>query len=577
MRGAAAAVVSGYRPIRAGDAYDKYIPAPEVRDRVIIEDGAVEDTVELMRQVVWKYLGDTRRLAPVLRGNSLRQTCSRLWNFLYHHIQYRQDERGLEQLRRPARSWADRRSGIDCDCFSIFCSSVLTNLGIAHSFRIVKYGGPNYQHVYVVVPAEDGEELIIDAVLSRFDYEKAYTQKKDFAMSLTGIDVAVLSGHEQRGGSELWGSLPGGQTGTEDMYRYLVATRQAAASQPAVTGAYGASFVAMLDYALRYWDTPQRDEALAVLARNEEALNAQLSGLGSTKQTFFQKLGDLVKKAGSGVASAAKSVAQVVVKVNPVSVVARQGFLAALRLNLRRMSSRLKWGYASQSEAAAKGVSAADWQKARTALTRIEVLFADKLQGKRENLREAILEGRAGGLSGEDGLGEPVTMAAAIAAAAPLIAAALKILQEAGLMQAGERTDTTDLVAEAEQAAKSGAELPQYAPADPVRPALLPTTTQQQTMLPATGTEGSPGGITGMIRNNPVLALAGAGAVAYAAYALLSPKKGGRKKGRGGGLAGTGGRRRPAGGRSRSSAAAGRTGRRRAGSKGRGVQRLFLK
>ena len=80
-----------------------------------------------------------------------------------------------------------------------------------------------------------------------------------------------------------------------------------------------------------------------------------------------------------------------------------------------------------------------------------------------------------------------------------------------------------------------------------------------------------------MIRNNPVLALAGAGAVAYAAYALLSPKKGGRKKGRGGGLAGTGGRRRPEGGRSRSGAAAGRTGRRRAGSKGRGVQRLFLK
>jgi hypothetical protein len=93
-----------------------------------------------------------------------------------------------------------------------------------------------------------------------------------------------------------------------------------------------------------------------------------------------------------------------VVKVNPVTVAARQGFLAALKLNLRRMSSRLKWGYASQAEAAAKGVSAADWQRARTALTRIETLFADKLQGKRENLREAILGGRAGGrfLAGEE-------------------------------------------------------------------------------------------------------------------------------------------------------------------------------
>jgi len=434
--------------------------------------------------------------------------------------------------------------------------------------------------VYVVVPSAEGE-LIIDAVLSRFDYEKAYTQKKDFTMSLSGIDVAVLSGHGGGEGSELPGSLSGGQAGPEDVYRYLVATRQAAASHPETGGAYGSSFVEMLDYALRYWHTPQRDEALSVLARNEEALNSELSGLGSTKQTFFQKLGELAKKVGSGVASAAKSVAQVVVKVNPVTVAARQGFLAALKLNLRRMSSRLKWGYASQAEAAAKGVSAADWQRARTALTRIETLFADKLQGKRENLREAILGGRAGGLNGgyeatwSQPLGEPVTMAAAIAAAAPLIAAALKILQEAGLLQAGEGTDTSGLALEAEQAEKSGAELPQYAPADPVRPAYLPTTTQQQTMLPATGGDGSPGGIAAMVKNNPVLALAGAGAVAYAAYTLLSPKKGGRKKSRRG-LAGTGGLG-GTGSRSRRSVRRGRSsGQRNKGRSGRSQQRLFL-
>lgn len=35
---------------------------------------------------------------------------------------------GGEHLRRPARSWQERSAGVDCDCMSIFASSVLTNL-----------------------------------------------------------------------------------------------------------------------------------------------------------------------------------------------------------------------------------------------------------------------------------------------------------------------------------------------------------------------------------------------------------------------------------------------------------------
>ncbi len=39
---------SGRRPIRPGKEYDKYFPRPDKRDRVIIEDGEVDDTVHLM-------------------------------------------------------------------------------------------------------------------------------------------------------------------------------------------------------------------------------------------------------------------------------------------------------------------------------------------------------------------------------------------------------------------------------------------------------------------------------------------------------------------------------------------------
>jgi len=61
-------VVSGPRPIRDGSAYDRYFPRAEERDRIIIRDGEVEDTVQLMQKVVHKYLGDTAEIAKVLKG-----------------------------------------------------------------------------------------------------------------------------------------------------------------------------------------------------------------------------------------------------------------------------------------------------------------------------------------------------------------------------------------------------------------------------------------------------------------------------------------------------------------------------
>ena len=163
-------ITSGPRSIRDGRGYDRYFPKPAERDRIIIKDGEVEDTVELMEKVVHKYLVDTARIAPLLKRATTKETCKAIWDFIYQYIQYKLDKKGLEQLRRPARSWADRRSGVDCDCMSIFTSSILTNLKIPHSFRITKYAANHWQHVYVIVPTGGKEYVTIDAVVSQFNY-----------------------------------------------------------------------------------------------------------------------------------------------------------------------------------------------------------------------------------------------------------------------------------------------------------------------------------------------------------------------------------------------------------------------
>lgn len=57
-------VTCGYRSITDGSRYNPYFSPPDERDHVIINDGEVTDTVELMEKDVWEYLDDTRRIAP---------------------------------------------------------------------------------------------------------------------------------------------------------------------------------------------------------------------------------------------------------------------------------------------------------------------------------------------------------------------------------------------------------------------------------------------------------------------------------------------------------------------------------
>ena len=79
-------ITTGYRPIKDGKRYDKYFPKPETHDRIIIQDGEVTDTVDLMTRVVWKYIDDTKAIAPVLKGDTTEATCRNIWEFLYHNI-----------------------------------------------------------------------------------------------------------------------------------------------------------------------------------------------------------------------------------------------------------------------------------------------------------------------------------------------------------------------------------------------------------------------------------------------------------------------------------------------------------
>jgi len=157
-----------------------------------------------MADIIKNTLSDTKEIAPVLRARTLNETLKNIFDFIFGHIQYKPDDPTTEELRRPARTWADRKTGVDCDCYSIFIGSILSNLKIPFALRMVKIGGkPYYQHVYVIVPKHGKESefknrndyYVIDPVLDTYNEEHPFTEKYDlFMQPIKYLNGTALNG-----------------------------------------------------------------------------------------------------------------------------------------------------------------------------------------------------------------------------------------------------------------------------------------------------------------------------------------------------------------------------------------------
>ncbi|MCE9537713.1 MAG: hypothetical protein K8R85_00625 [Bacteroidetes bacterium] len=259
----------------------------------------------------------------------LAETCENIWNFIYTHVQYKLDRDGVEELRRPSRTWSiDRTTGVDCDCMSLFAGSILTNLGISFKFRVTKYTA-GWQHVYVVVPLPENSSkyYVIDCVLTSFNEEKPYSGKFDHTMktaTLSGIPIAMLGSlgeatveHSNDLEAILNGdhfdideNFLGGLGNEEDIEKtmldkfldHLKASREYIAKNPdGLTVVGGAkTHLEMIDYAIEHWNTPQRDAALDALAKEEDRWNAVTAPINGVDDSSAEDDDDVIYIDGIG-------------------------------------------------------------------------------------------------------------------------------------------------------------------------------------------------------------------------------------------------------------------------------------
>lgn len=99
------------RNIRSGTEYDRLFPRSENGTKTIRKSANVDHTVAFIPKVVSETLDQTKQISQRLKGRTIYETCSNIWQFVYNHINYKKDQEGYEQIRSPSRAWHDRKQG----------------------------------------------------------------------------------------------------------------------------------------------------------------------------------------------------------------------------------------------------------------------------------------------------------------------------------------------------------------------------------------------------------------------------------------------------------------------------------
>jgi hypothetical protein len=398
------ALTTGHRTLATdGSKYDHLFDNPKRDDLIIIQDGSVEQTVQEMVKLVNKYYLQTAKLAQLLRGRTTEESTKNIWNFIYDHVQYREDKAGVEQLRTPSRTWADRKNGVDCDCMSIFAASLLKNMSIPYQFKIVKYGGKDFQHVYVVVPTNSlsGRYIVIDGVLDQYNYELDYSQQKTFN-GMNGIPIQVLNGIGNTDECE------------EKLHQFILQQRSAVMRNPEqCTALHWENAIRLVDYVDNNWADPQdRITAFQQVAKAEAQYHPQSKLFRSIvmwyegNATCDQVLATAWIKGSalSGLGMKGKNVWAEVALAGP-----RQAYLGLVKLNMfhwadkmcpgffgglnDQVPGRAQWEQYRQSYASAFGMTVTQQRSTRDKVQKILDKWHDTLGGDWSTLKNAVMVG----------------------------------------------------------------------------------------------------------------------------------------------------------------------------------------
>lgn len=309
------------RQIYNGAEYDDYFTKPDMRKDLKKRDGAVTDTVRLMKIVIKTKSQQVDRLAKQVLAVTnadgslnIRRTVENIFNFIFRYIKYNIEEG--EQLQSPRHTWwraqvlartnPSEKNSADCDCMSIFAGSCMYRLGIPFALKVAGYQPGVYQHVYCV--AYDGATPIIcDPVTNHFNYEKTPVISEIYPISsnMSGTPIYVLDGIDLPQGIQYKENPDGGLSVVGDLGKKSdkkakkAAKKQAKAEKKAAKKAAKAEKKAEKKAAKAEKKAEKKQAKAEKKAAKKEKKAEKAAAKGNTKKAEkLQKKADAIREAG---------------------------------------------------------------------------------------------------------------------------------------------------------------------------------------------------------------------------------------------------------------------------------------
>lgn len=424
----------GFTPFGAG-GFEGVFSVASFEEETVDKNATLTSTLRVLPRVIKQYSAQAAQAAQLLQGSTRRECAQNIWEFCFWYFNYTEDKTNHEQIRTPARSWADRLRGIDCDDFTVLSACLLSEMidpltqqpGIETTLRIAKYPdateSPEFSHIYVVV-GDGADEIVIDPVQWRFDYEDPFIEKIDIDMKLQvlsgvpSVDLMDLGLGTPRRGAK-WDRLHRDAQKTGKTVEEVIEQNRR-------------------DFTAKHGKTPEEFErevkqkmeaARAESKRRQEAelekLRSELTARGvgfspdDTRETLMKKINESTR------ATKGPGLIHKLNKKNPIAKKLRDGLISGLQRNALNVALKLSYALDGQREAVAAGLAANDHDKIRKAWRKLLEIYYHA-GGLPEELTAAVRQGSATTAEQLSGLplpaaGKIVSSTAAIAAIAALL------------------------------------------------------------------------------------------------------------------------------------------------------------
>lgn len=488
-----------------------FLIEPATGEKRLVGYGFEGATLEQLKNACKNYQ-QVAKLAAHLKGDTELQSAFNVWHWLHTNIKYNYDAPGLEEIRTPARTFADRESGVDCDCLAVFAACLLGAMGYKPRFEIVAFGNsPKFSHIYVNLNGA-AVDRVLPVFLARPSgitktkimeipvFELSGGGAMEAAATLNGIyesALAKVQAHEAT--AEDSADLRKSQILMTLQNSDPQAYRLAAILMPYVVAIDddGAWYFADAKVAEIADKADKKLYELKISEVNENIFNDFFNELLNDFRNISVKVergsGTTVltisfnNPADDAVTITGDFVKKDFIALNPNFLTMRESLKNLLAVNYLGLASKYTVGLMTEQEAVAAGYSVETWKKAVKAfetLTRFWILIG----GKAENIADIILNGSAKepltdkninyeanivatsdtdailsgckkrGLSGLNGLGET-----------PTVASDIENLGEEGLEKILDWC--SDIETEAEKAAENSDENPVNVLAENATPA----------------------------------------------------------------------------------------------------------